>query len=607
MASEDDKVDKIREESDVDHINDVINNSESSNQKPIEAEDVHRIDEEQKEIIEEDNHVHKHHDDAPKEHHDHKKPIKAAHPAHKVINHSTHTEKTPAVKKHVEIKQEHKKIHEKVHEKIVKTEPHVNKKPEHKKIQEKTVKPLTKKIVKDSSKSVSIVKKPIRGDKMAKNKEHKKGFKLSKNTLMWTGIGVLAAILVIALVLIISPHIPGKTSGNQTSNSVAATVNGEPIYLQDVIQAYNNLNPMIKSSYSVESMLNQSIEEELLYQQAKNTGIEATPLEVQSEIDAIKQQNNMNDSDLQAALAKQGLTMDSVKTLIEKNILVRKLLNTTILSNVTVTQEEIQNYYTLNADKFNVPAKVTVQHILIQVTPNVTENQSKAKIEQVKSELTNSNFCDLVVKYSDDIGSKNNCGIYTFAKGDFNNPEFENPSFSLGINETAIVKTVFGYHLIKKLDSIPARTMNLSEVSDSINKTIYNQYAQDNFEKFMNELKSKAVIVNYVTKTDTNGTIAAPAAKNLDDFAKCITSKGATFYGASWCPHCNNQKEMFGNSMQYVNYVECAVEGQPQVQTKVCTDAGISGYPTWIINNQSYPGEQTVESLAKLTGCAVPQ
>lgn len=84
---------------------------------------------------------------------------------------------------------------------------------------------------------------------------------------------------------------------------------------------------------------------------------------------------------------------------------------------------------------------------------------------------------------------------------------------------------------------------------------------------------------------------------NLDRFAKCLTSKGAKMYGADWCGHCKNQKEMFGDSFQYIDYVECTEE------TEACKAAGISGYPTWIINGMKYPGEKTLEELASLSGC----
>lgn len=84
-----------------------------------------------------------------------------------------------------------------------------------------------------------------------------------------------------------------------------------------------------------------------------------------------------------------------------------------------------------------------------------------------------------------------------------------------------------------------------------------------------------------------------------DSFAKCLTEKGATMYGAEWCSHCKNQKELFGASFKYVNYVEC-----PQ-NPQLCKDKGVQGYPTWIINDNSYVGEKSLEELSLLTGCVL--
>ncbi len=60
----------------------------------------------------------------------------------------------------------------------------------------------------------------------------------------------------------------------------------------------------------------------------------------------------------------------------------------------------------------------------------------------------------------------------------------------------------------------------------------------------------------------------------LNAFAQCLNTKGAKMYGAFWCPHCAEQKEMFGSSFQYVNYVECGIKGS-RALAQVCTDAGI--------------------------------
>jgi len=93
-----------------------------------------------------------------------------------------------------------------------------------------------------------------------------------------------------------------------------------------------------------------------------------------------------------------------------------------------------------------------------------------------------------------------------------------------------------------------------------------------------------------------------------DDFAKCLTEKGAKMYGAFWCPHCQNQKAEFSSSFQYVNYQECTVNGQQNSFAQACQDAGIKGYPTWKFPDGTVKeGEVPLADLAKITGCVLPQ
>ena len=79
--------------------------------------------------------------------------------------------------------------------------------------------------------------------------------------------------------------------------------------------------------------------------------------------------------------------------------------------------------------------------------------------------------------------------------------------------------------------------------------------------------------------------------------AQCLTDKGAVMYGTEWCPHCQNQKAMFGDDFQYINYVDC------EQNQEACQAAGIQGFPTWSIDGKLYPGEQKLPQLASLAGC----
>jgi parvulin-like peptidyl-prolyl isomerase len=476
--------------------------------------------------------------------------------------------------------------------------------------------------------------------KMVKQKHEtkRKSDKISVMTWVWVGIAII--VIVVASVLLFKNSYV-KPVDNQTVNQIAATVNGEAIYLSDIEKQYNNLNPAMQRVYTKETILNQTINELLLIQETKEKGIMVDKSEVDAEIENFKAQNNFDDTQLKAVLAGQNITIDDLRNLVEKRLKVRDLLNLTILSNIEISDAQIKEYYDANIDQFKQPERVRVSHILILTGDNVTDEDAKAKIDNIESMTKTADFCELASEYSEDPGSKDNCGMYTFGKGEMV-PEFEDASFKLSINQTAKVQTMYGWHLIKKLESLPPMTTPVDQVSAQIKGVLFDEQAQKNFDEYLNKLREDAVIVNYMVdaegdnqetgigqpmdvasiqsadnpddaptqpqddaddETKVTTTTPTTVTADLDDFAKCLTEKGIKFYGAYWCPHCENNKKLFGDAFQYVTYVECADADNPQIQTPACESAGIEGYPTWIVNGQKYPGEQSIERLAQLSGC----
>jgi hypothetical protein len=103
--------------------------------------------------------------------------------------------------------------------------------------------------------------------------------------------------------------------------------------------------------------------------------------------------------------------------------------------------------------------------------------------------------------------------------------------------------------------------------------------------------------------SDTNdNTIPNMPAENLeglDAFAQCLTENNAVFYGTEWCGYCGQQKSLFGDSMKFVNYVDCDKD------KNTCTAEGIRGYPTWKVNGDPLVGVQSLQILASKTGCTL--
>ncbi len=91
-----------------------------------------------------------------------------------------------------------------------------------------------------------------------------------------------------------------------------------------------------------------------------------------------------------------------------------------------------------------------------------------------------------------------------------------------------------------------------------------------------------------------------------DDFAKCLSTKQAKMYGAYWCPHCAEQKEEFGKSFRYVNYVECAIKDSREM-APACKAAGVQHYPTWQFGSGPLiEGKFPMQELSDKTGCSLP-
>lgn len=125
------------------------------------------------------------------------------------------------------------------------------------------------------------------------------------------------------------------------------------------------------------------------------------------------------------------------------------------------------------------------------------------------------------------------------------------------------------------------------------------------FMSFSTSMMGETTYVETNSESADSGVIVSVANADLDEFAVCLEEKGATFYGAFWCPHCQAQKALLGNSSS-LPYVECSTpDGNGQTDT--CKSAEIQSYPTWTFaDGTTANGEQSLEDLAAKTGCELP-
>ncbi len=101
--------------------------------------------------------------------------------------------------------------------------------------------------------------------------------------------------------------------------------------------------------------------------------------------------------------------------------------------------------------------------------------------------------------------------------------------------------------------------------------------------------------------------VTTPSSEAETSLANHLSVIGAKMYGAYWCPHCHDQKQLFGKTAyREIPYVECAPDGKNS-QTALCQSVPeVTGFPTWEVNGQFLSGSQSLQTLAEASGYEGP-
>src|SRR6267378_885863 len=143
-----------------------------------------------------------------------------------------------------------------------------------------------------------------------------------------------------------------------------------------------------------------------------------------------------------------------------------------IRQNVQISDDMLKLQYQANIQQYQVPNRVHVQHILFMTVGKTTDaevEEVKKKAEDVLKQVKKGKFEDLAKKYSEDPGSKDKGGDLSWITQGQTVPEFEKTAFSLNPGQVSdLVKTQYGFHIIKVLEKETAHTKPFEEVKDSL-------------------------------------------------------------------------------------------------------------------------------------------
>ena len=136
-----------------------------------------------------------------------------------------------------------------------------------------------------------------------------------------------------------------------------------------------------------------------------------------------------------------------------------------VAQQVQFSGDEIRDYYKNNLDRFVSNEERKSSHILVAIDEDTTDEQAAKLIKEIQTKLETETFEELAKQYSDDPGSAAQGGDLGWAETGLFVPEFESALFSMNVGDTSeVVKTDFGYHLIRMDDIKPGQQQAFEDI-----------------------------------------------------------------------------------------------------------------------------------------------
>lgn len=314
-------------------------------------------------------------------------------------------------------------------------------------------------------------------------------------------IAAMASLIGLALSL------PAMSADQNESSEKLAVVNGAVITqeefqseLEPFLQrmAMSGQKPEAEQLTEIKKkILENLINRELLYQVAKEKGVEADPKAIEEQFSELKERFP-DEAQFQAMLDQLGITADSLKDQIAQRLMIQKVIEQEVGKNITITDAETKAFYEENPDMFQQPEKIRASHILIKAEPDAEKSEKEAareKLEGIQAKVeAGEDFGELAKAHSEGPSGEKGGDLGFFSRGQMVKA-FEDIAFALETGEVSdIVETRFGYHLIKGTGKEAASTVSYDEVEDRLKDYLKDQKVQEAVAGYIEKLKADADI-----------------------------------------------------------------------------------------------------------------
>jgi peptidyl-prolyl cis-trans isomerase SurA len=278
---------------------------------------------------------------------------------------------------------------------------------------------------------------------------------------------------------------------------VVAIVNDDIITLSDLQREAARVG---RGKADDRAILDEMINRKLQLVAAKRNALDVTEKELDEAIEDIKRRNgSMSDTQFEAALAKEGLTLEQYRAELREQMTLSRTFNKFVRSGLAVEEPELRSYYEKNAANYSLPEEIRVRQVVIKLPDNATNSQLAAARERAQDVARRAkngeDFIGLVKEYSQD-GTATLDGDLGFLSREHVLPEIATAASTLEPGGIAgPLQSSDGFRIIK-LEGVRKPIRPFSEVKDEIANAVFQQKIETTYRAWLQSLRSEAHIEN---------------------------------------------------------------------------------------------------------------
>jgi len=304
-------------------------------------------------------------------------------------------------------------------------------------------------------------------------------------------------ILVSIVTFFLSNTMQSTASGSVVVDRVVAVVNDEIITMSDLQR-----EEMLRKHEAKQDdrlVLEDMIDRKLQMAAAKRGGMDVTDKELTEALADIMSRNKLDSKQFEAALAKEGLTLEQYRSELREQMTLSRVFNKYVRSGVAIDEAEARTFYQNNLKTYSSPDEIRVRQIFLPMPENATNDQ-EAEIRDEALRIyerakKGEDFIRLVREVSKGVTAKQD-GDLGFMRREHMLPEIEEAVRTLKTGEIAgPIKFAGGYNVIK-LEEIRTPVLPFEKVKEDIMKSLYEQKVENTYRSWLQTLRSDSHIEN---------------------------------------------------------------------------------------------------------------